>query len=144
MVKAVRHTGIVVSNLEEALHFYRDLLGLKIVKDADESGDYIDNMLSLKKVRVRTIKMADDDGNLIELLYFQSHSCEAKKDRHFYEIGVSHVAFTVEDIDATYRKLKEEGVFFNAAPQYSPDGYAKVTFCKDPDDSLVELVEVLK
>ncbi len=144
MVKAVRHTGIVVSNLEKALHFYRDLLGLKIVKDADESGDYIDNMLSLKNVRVRTIKMTAEDGNLIELLYFQSHSCEAKKDRQFYEIGVSHVAFTVEDIEAIYHKLKEEGIFFNAVPQYSPDGYAKVTFCKDPDDNSVELVEVLK
>lgn len=29
MVKAIRHTGIVVARMDRALHFYRDLLGLR-------------------------------------------------------------------------------------------------------------------
>mgnify|MGYP000114723570 CR=1 FL=1 len=42
-----------------------------------------------------------------------------------------------------YQKLTESGVKFNAPPQLSPDGYAKVTFCLDPDNTPVELVQVL-
>jgi len=33
-MKAIRHFGIVVSDIEKSLHFYRDLLGLNIKIDA--------------------------------------------------------------------------------------------------------------
>ena len=39
--------------------------------------------------------------------------------------------------------IKQSGIKFNAPPQLSPDGYAKVTFCFDPDGTPVELVQVL-
>ena len=143
-MKAIRHIGIVVNDLDKALYFYRDLLGLKIVKDMNVSGAYIDNISALKGVQVRTVKMAADDGNLIELLFYSSHPENPDKIRPINQIGCSHVAFTVENLDEEYKRLAKAGIRFNAPPQHSPDGYAKVTFCKDPDGSHVELVEVLK
>jgi catechol 2,3-dioxygenase-like lactoylglutathione lyase family enzyme len=144
MITNIRHTGIVVVDLEASLHFYRDLLGLKIVKDMKESGDYIDNISALQNVQVRTIKMSADDGNLIELLFYSSHPYNQGIIRPINQTGCSHVAFTVDNLDDEYRRLTRAGVPFNAPPQFSPDGYAKVTFCKDPDGSYIELVEVLK
>lgn len=143
-MKAIRHAGIVVSDLEKALHFYRDLLGLKVDRRMDESGDYIDRISGLKNVKVTTVKLAADDGNLIELLYYHSHLRKANTDKGICRIGISHVAFTVEDLNAEYERLSKAGVPFNCPPQTSPDGYAKVTFCRDPDGNLLELVEVLK
>ena len=143
-MKTVRHFGIVVSDMERSLRFYRDLLGLKVVRVMDESGEYIDNVLSLQNVRVTTVKMSADSGStLVELLEFKSHPCQSRGDRQVCSIGSSHVAFTVGDLDAIYRRLSQAGVHFNAPPQRSPDGYAKVTFCQDPDGTPVELVEVL-
>jgi len=142
-MKAIRHIGIVVSNLDQALHFYRDLLGLKVEKEMEEAGDYIDKISSLKNICVRTVKMAADDGNLVELLYYKSHPTEPDQNRAINKIGCSHVAFTVLNLEYEYQRLKKHGVSFHAPPQYSPDGYAKVTFCKDPDGTLIELVEVL-
>ena len=76
-VKETRHFGIVVSNMERSLHFYRDLLGLKIQRQMDESGEYINNMLALDKVKVKTVKLSADQGNtLVELLEFDSHKVE--------------------------------------------------------------------
>lgn len=144
MMKAIRHIGIVVSDLDKALYFYRDLLGLKIVKDMNESGDYIDKISDLKGVQVRTVKMAADDGNLIELLFYSSHLDRSDKKRPINQFGCSHVAFTVENLDEEYKRLTQAGIGFSAPPQHSPDGYAKVTFCKDPDGSHIELVEVLR
>lgn len=144
MITNIRHTGIVVSNLESALHFYTDLLGFKVVKQMNESGDYIDNMSALKDVKVTTVKIAAPDGNLIELLHYNSHLRVPKEGRQLCEIGISHIAFTVEDLEQEYNRLTMAGIIFNAPPQLSPDGYAKVTFCKDPDGNLIELVEVLK
>jgi catechol 2,3-dioxygenase-like lactoylglutathione lyase family enzyme len=145
MVEAVRHFGIVVSDMERSLRFYRDLLGLKVVRAMDESGEYIDNMLALENAQVTTVKMSADSGSiLVELLEFKSHPRQPRGDREVCSLGPSHVAFTVGDLDAVYRRLSQAGVRFNAPPKLSPDGYAKVAFCQDPDGTPIELVEVLE
>ncbi len=142
-MKAIRHTGIVVSDLESALHFYVKLLGLKVTARKDESGDYIDKILGLKNATVTTVKMTAEDGNLIELLYYQSHPRKLAKAKEIYATGISHLAFTVANVDAEYERLSKADVSFNSPPQKSPDGYAKVTFCRDPDGNFIELVEML-
>jgi catechol 2,3-dioxygenase-like lactoylglutathione lyase family enzyme len=139
----VRHTGIVVTDLERSLHFYRDLLGLRVVRSMQEAGAYLDNMLGLKDVQVTTVKLAAGSApTLVELLKFTSH-VEAQSMRTAYTPGPTHIAFTVEDLDLVYANLTRNGVRFNAPPQLSPDGYAKVTFCHDPDGALIELVQVM-
>jgi catechol 2,3-dioxygenase-like lactoylglutathione lyase family enzyme len=142
MIKNIRHTGIVVDDLEASLHFYRDLLGFKFAKQMKESGDYIDNISSLRNIKVTTVKMGTPDGQMIELLQYHSHPRE-RRSREICDIGITHIAFTVEDLNHEYDRLKGEGVPFNAPPQLSPDGYAKVTFCRAPEGTLIELVEVL-
>ena len=140
----IRHFGIVVGDMERSLRFYRDLLGLTVRRSMNESGDYIDNMLALDNVRAKTVKMAGEgEAALVELLEFDSHRCRRGIEREIYAIGPSHVAFTVNDLEEVRRRLAAAGVPFHAAPQESPDGYAKVTFCKDPDGTPVELVEVM-
>lgn len=139
-MRAVRHVGIVVSDLERSLRFYEKLLGLKVVKRAEEVGEFIDKVCGLDKTRLITVKLAADDGSLVEILSFNSHAVK-KIERQIYDIGVSHVAFTVNDIDREYSKLCREGIKFISPPSLSPDGLAKVAFCKDPDGVYIELVE---
>lgn len=136
--------GIVVSDIDKSLAFYVGLLGLKIKKDMLEQGSYIDNMLELKDVQVRTVKMEADDGNLVELLWYKSHPRTRTHTNEICEIGASHVAFTVGNLDEEYKRLTERGVVFSCSPQYSPDGVAKVTFCRDPDGTFIELVEMMQ
>lgn len=145
MVTKVRHFGVVVSDVERSLRFYRDLLGLEIVQAAEESGTRIDNMLGLSNVSVKTVKMsAEGGGSLVELLEFRSHPRHFDPMREICSLGPSHLAFTVEDLDALYKRLLRSGVLFNAPPQLSPNGYAKVAFCRDPDGTSIELVEVIR
>ena len=128
--------------MENSLKFYQDLLGLKIIKDMDEQGGYINNMLSLDGVQVRTVKLSAGMGNtLIELLDFKSHN--DNEIRNFYTIGASHVALTVDNLEELYKTLSKNNVKFNAPPQKSPDGLVKVTFCNDPDGTPIELVEII-
>jgi len=141
-MKALRHIGIVVDDPEKTLCFYRDVLGLKTKREMVEAGKYIDNLSDLKGVKVKTIKMSADDGNLIELLYYGSHPRKSIN-RDICDIGYSHIAFTVENLDYEYKRLKEKGIKFNCIPQISPDGKAKVVFCRDPEGNLIELVEEL-
>ena len=142
MIKDIRHTGIVVTDLETSLHFYRELLGFQVAKQMEESGDYIDNISSLRNVKVTTVKMTSLSGQMIELLKYHSHPAEQKM-CEICEIGISHIAFTVDNLDIEYKRLRGKGIQFNSPPQLSPDGYAKVTFCRAPEGTLIELVEVL-
>jgi catechol 2,3-dioxygenase-like lactoylglutathione lyase family enzyme len=141
----LRHAGIVVADLERALHFYCDLLGLTILRSMEEKGAYLDNMLGHKDVQVTTVKLAAGKGRaVLELLYFRSPKSPTFPIRGLFELGPSHVAFTVKNLDATFEKLTRAGVPFNAPPQLAPDGLARVTFCLDPDGTFIELVETLE
>lgn len=146
MITQIRHAGITVQNLDECLAFFVDLLGFEILKRMEESGSYIDAMHNLDEVKVTTVKIKAPDGNLIELLKFHSHKVEGESGwgGRIYSTGLTHLAFTVNDIAETYDRLRNSGVHFNAPPQNSPDGYAKVTFCRGPEGLFLELVEVNK
>jgi len=128
--------------MEAALKFYRDILGFEVYREMDESGDYIDNFYRLKGVVAKTVKLKDKNGGLIELLSYSSHiSGDFKKE--IIDIGISHFALTVDDIEDIYNQMKEQGVTFNCSPQNTPDGYAKVAFCRDFDGNFIELVEII-
>lgn len=141
----IRHTGIAVSNLENSIHFYRDLLGLKIVKEANEGGIYISNLcnIPLANADIKTVKLAADCGNLIELIWYKTYYDVLNVKSDMFYTRTCHIAFQVEDIEVEYYRLSEMGVEFLSAPQESPDHYAKVVFCRDPDGVHIELVELL-
>jgi len=143
----LRHVGITVSDMDRSLGFYRDLLGLEICREMDEYGDYIDNFSGLKDVRVRTVKMKFEPFNdiMLELLCYSSHpeSPDTNLNNSITQIGCSHFAVTVKDLDSLYEKLMQNDVHMMCEPQTSPDGKAKLTFCRDPDGTLIELVQML-
>ena len=130
--------------MEKSLHFYRDMLGLRICRDMTEEGKFIDTILGLSNVKVRTVKMAAENGNtLVELLQYESYAGKKRENYEMFDLGASHIAFEVKDIEQEYKRLKEQGVAFTCEPQTSPDKKAKVTFCFDPDNVPIELVEEL-
>ena len=100
----IRHTGIVVSDIDKALHFYNELLGFKIVKDAQETGPFIDKILGFSGVDVRTIKLGAG-GSLIELLYFKSYPM-GPQTRGMTSLGCTHIALTVNNLDNCFKMLK--------------------------------------
>tara|TARA_R100001377_G_C3194035_1_gene111780 strand:- start:750 stop:1190 length:441 start_codon:yes stop_codon:yes gene_type:complete len=141
----LRHIGITVTDMEKSLKLYRDYFGFEVVWNEIEQGNFIDNLSAEKDVKVNTVKMKDSDGGMIELLHYHSHSennTENIKNK-IMKVGCSHFALTVNQLDRVYSELKEMGLTFICEPQLSPDGGAKVCFCRDYDGTLIELVEVM-
>ena len=144
MITHIRHTGLVVANLDLALYLWRDILGFCVTKRMEESGPHIDAMMGLEGVRVTTVKLSAPDGNRIELLHFHSHPDRPAWTGTPHSTGFTHVALTVTDLDALCAKLSTVGSTFSAPPQYSPDGAVRVTYCRGPEGILLELVEILE
>ncbi|MBF0211939.1 MAG: VOC family protein [Magnetococcales bacterium] len=143
MIKAIRHTGLVVADLDRAIRFWCDLCGMTVSRQMEESGPHIDAMLGLTDARLTTVKLAAPDGALLELLHFHSHPDKPCWEGEACSTGFTHIALTVENLEETCARLVAAGCTLNAPPQYSPDGYAKVTYARGPEGILLELVEVL-
>ncbi len=146
MTLAMRHTGIVVRDLDAALGFYSDLLGFVETARADEAGTYLDNILDVEDAQLTTVKLRAPGGGGLELLEVRAphQNSAAIPAPSTTRPGITHVAVTVSDLEALYNAMSGAGVHFNAPPQLSPDGKVKVTYCRDPEGNFVELVEVLK
>jgi len=137
-----RHVGVVVTDMDRSRKFYQDFFQLEIIKDLQESGTYIDEFLGIQNVDVNTVKMADTSGNIVELLKYEKPTATSKR-RPINDVGCSHIAFTVDNLEKMVILMKEGGVEFVNAPRKSEDQKAKVAFCKDPDGCFIELVEEL-
>jgi catechol 2,3-dioxygenase-like lactoylglutathione lyase family enzyme len=140
-----RHTGLVVRDLERSLAFYRDLLGLSVLKRALESGPYIEELVGIPGARLEWIKLQVKDGSIVELITYLSPPAapETHGNLPSDRVGCSHIAFTVSNLEVLYIKLEEKGYRCNSLPQASPDGAVKAIYCHDPDGIIVELVEEL-
>ncbi len=142
LVMNIRHIGLVVSNLNDSLKFWRDIIGFKIKKKKHERGKTIDNVLKIKNCKVLTIKMVDKKNNMLELIKFNSSI--KKKDRKIFtnSNGFTHIALTVDNLDLLYKKLRKNNVF-NCPPQLSEDRKVKLTYLRTPEGAFLELVEEL-
>jgi catechol 2,3-dioxygenase-like lactoylglutathione lyase family enzyme len=139
----IRHTGLVTKNLKKSLKFWCYLLGFKIKSNALEKGKTIDKVLGYKEVLVKTYKLKDKKNNLLELLYFKNSPKIKKNFIKPYSEGYTHISLTVKNINLIYKKLKKFKIKFNSKPKLSADGKVLMTYCKTPEGSYLELVEVL-
>ena len=142
-IKAIRHTGIVVSDMQASLRFYRDLLGMEVGADFKDNSQMVQDVTGVAGANLWIIKLKAADGVSIELLQYLSHPQPVPAPRRACDVGCNHVALQVDDLDALHEKLVAEGIEFNVAPTISSEGFAKITYCRDPEGVLVELVEIL-
>lgn len=143
MINGVRHTGIVVNEIENAIKFWVNLLGFKVVMDQIEEGEFIDKLLGLENVSVRTVKLAAQDGSLVELLHFISHKSLPTWDGNPYKTGLTHIAFNVADISNMVSILEQNGYSQINRYQKSLSGKVLVCYVKGFEGLLLELVEQL-
>ena len=115
------HSMIRVKDLDKTLHFFVDLLGLKL----DRRKDYEQGRFSLVFLK------SEGTNAEIELTYNWDHEVEYTTGKNF-----GHLAFRVENIYEICEKLQSAGVVMNRPPR---DGH--MAFVKSPDDISIELLQ---
>jgi len=144
VIRAARHIGIVVRDMERSMRFWRDVMGLRVVSELQEEGDYIDTLQGLTDVRLRTVKLAAPDGSAVELLKDENHPTDPSPSNRLCDHGIRHIAFTVSDIEAAWRRLREAGCEVLSRPVTDPRGTSRLFFARDPEGNLMELVQPLR
>lgn len=141
MITAIRHVGLVVADLEKSLRFWCDTMGFVVSRQMEEYGPHIDAVMGLNDVRVTTAKLADPNGNLLELLHFHSHPDKPYWQGEPYSTGLTHIALTVSNLDSLEIALQANGFAFMDRPQLSVDKKVRVIYVRGPENLLIELVE---
>ena len=143
MISKLRHTGIVVRNLNQSIVFY-EALGFKTWKREIEQGQFLETLVDLKNVRVETAKLKAPCGALLELLQYHSHPVQMEIfPQPSNQLGCSHIALTVDSIDGALECVQKGGGSLVNPSETAPDGKVRVAYCHDPEGNLLELVEEL-
>jgi methylmalonyl-CoA/ethylmalonyl-CoA epimerase len=131
VVRKVDHIGVAVSNLEEALKIYTDVLGLKL---------HGTEVVEEQKVRVAFMPVGDTE---IELLESTDPEGPIAKFIEKRGEGIQHIAFKVDDIEEALEQMRQKGVrLIDEKPRYGAGG-ARIAFLhpKSTGGVLVELCQ---
>ena len=143
MANTTRHVGIVVKDLAKTTDFWTNLLGFKLQIDAIEQSPYIDELLGIPNPGLRTVKLIDENGFIIELLAFANYPAKDNWEGNLAKTGLTHIALTVSDLESLVAKLIKNEYKFISEIKKSPDGAVKVVFVRGPEGLMLELVEPL-
>ena len=122
------HTMVRVGDLDKALNFYCDKLGLKEVRRAEnKNGRFTLIFLATPEDAARG---TGDDVPMVELTYNWDEK-DYGGGRNF-----GHLAYRVDDIYAVCRRLMDGGVTINRPPR---DG--RMAFVRSPDGISIELLQ---
>ncbi len=113
-VLGIHHTTLVVSDLDAARTFYRDVLGLSTIDrpDYDFEGAWF--------------RCGDIEFHLIVA---EEHLAPSRR----------HLALSVDDFDGCLQHLQRNEVRLVGGPGTRPHSGRSFAFCKDPGGNLIEI-----
>jgi lactoylglutathione lyase len=122
-VKKLLHTRMRVSNLDQTIQFYVNVLGLEV----------LERKTSPRGSQLAFLKVPNSD-ELIELTSFPpSGPVKVQED-------LVHLAFQVESLDDTIESLNANGIKVTDGPTKTSSG-SRFIFIDAPDGYEVELIE---
>jgi methylmalonyl-CoA/ethylmalonyl-CoA epimerase len=131
-IKGIDHIAIVVEDLEVALKFWKDRLGLAL--------DHI-KTVSSQGVKIAFLPVGDSEVELVQPLDEDSGVAKYLRKKG---AGMHHLCFEVEDIQEKLRDLESQGVrLIDQEPHVMDDG-RKLAFLhpKSASGVLIELYEL--
>ena len=135
------HVGIVVDDLAAATDFFLSL-GLELLGEADVEGGTVDRVVGLEGVRAEVAMLQTPDGHgRVELAKF--HTPAARGDTRnapANTLGLRHLSFAVEDVDAVVAGLRARGVELVGELERYEDSY-RLCYVRGPEGVIVELAE---
>src|SRR5205823_11695782 len=133
MLKRIDHIAIIVRDIEQALLFYRDTLGITPSEIKE---------VPTEQVRIAFLAMGGPNGSEIELIEPTTSDSSLAKFLDKRGEGLHHVCLEVENIDAALAEMQEKGApVLDKQPRIAAEGRAIFLHPKGTSGVLLELLE---
>ena len=144
MLKSFYHTGFIVRDLEKSVDFYTNVLGMSVARRMEREGEFINQVLGFPNAHIKGAFVDKGEGHQLELIqYISPPSGPGGIERN--DLGATHLAFYVEDLDRFYADTSQRGLrFLNPPAEMRDEGgnvQRKVAYSQDPDGNWLEFVE---
>jgi lactoylglutathione lyase len=145
MLSDLHHIGITVSDIERSVRFYRDVLGLLLVRRRSADADYLGAQTGYPGVRleVASFKVSPDSPQSLEIAQYATHA-GGSSDASTNLAGNAHLCFRVDDIQTVYDSFLAQGVRFRSSPvpiTSGPNQGGLVVYFYDPDGFTLEMFQ---
>ena len=146
-IRRCHHHGFTVADIDRSLSFYRDVLGLEVLRVSPRRDlPSYEQILGYPGVALTVALLRHPtDEFLLELIQYEQPQGKARPQENAW-IGASHLAFEVEDVDALYEQVLAAGFGSISAPvDIEREGVlvARAVYVLDPDGISVELFQEL-
>ena len=133
MPKRIDHIAIIVRDIEQALVFYRDTLGITPGEIKEVPGE---------QVRIAFLPLGGPGGSEIELIEPTTPDSSLAKYLEKRGEGLHHVCLEVENIDAALAEMQEKGApVLDKQPRNAAEGRAIFLHPRGTNGVLLELLE---
>lgn len=146
LVQEVDTIGITVSDMDEAIAFYRNALSFTKISDVEVYGEEYENLLDVFGVRLRLVRMQLGEETIELVQHITPQGNPVPIDSRSNDLWFQHIAIVVSDMDTAYQKLREFNItHVSTAPQKLPE-YIKAAagieafYFRDPDGNTLELI----
>lgn len=148
-IQAVSHIAIGVRDMEVALGFYRDVLGLRVTADKIEEFPQGPGQDPAQRRAVYLRWLDGPHASFIVLDQQITHDIRGEP-AQLFQMGCHHFAFWVDDLDGVMGRVRDAGVTVVMGggdgpgadtTMYGepPGGFVRSVFLRDPEGNYVQL-----
>ena len=134
---SAHHVGITVTDLEETLAFYRDVLGLSVADRFGVGGEAFSDAVGIEGASADFAHL-EAGGTRIELVEYDPEARPSPA-AGLNQPGATHVGLSVDDLEAFADGLPED-VSAISGPRTTESG-TTIMFLRDPEGNLIEVLE---
>lgn len=141
MIKALNHTGFVVSDRDAAVAFYRDVVGLTVISEYNRKGPGVDQVVGYEGTELRSAVLDMGSGHILELIQYLAPDPQTRPSEERNVLGAAHLALEVDDIYKTFEHLVAKGAkSLNQPAELAPGRIG--CYLQDPDGNWLELLQL--
>lgn len=142
----IHHLGLTVSDIERSIGFYRDVLGMTLIRRRPRvTADYVSKQTGYEglELNVASFRVSDDSKQSLEVVQYLNHE-GPPSDAATNRSGNSHLCLLVDDLRSCYDDLSTQGVRFKSEPvtiTAGPNEGGLVVYLYDPDGYTLEMFQ---
>ena len=147
MIIGQEHTGLCVSNLDKSIAFYRDVLGLTMIKREEPKATRARKLgVPGAVIQIAVFEYGKNNQCQLELIEYLEPKAPNTYGEPVNSIGQFHLSFKVDDLEQEIARLSALGVEFVGGNDCEVNAEGplkgwKWIYFKDPDGTNLELIE---